>query len=46
MSEKKTQNEQQRLMELSKARLRNDSWQMHNSLSEFVRTVHPKTEKN
>jgi NHLM bacteriocin system ABC transporter ATP-binding protein len=45
MSEQKAQNEQQRLMELSKARLRNDSWQMHNSLSEFVRTVHPKTEK-
>lgn len=45
MSEQKYQNEQQRLMELSKARLRNDSWQLHNSLSEFVRTVHPKTEK-
>ena len=35
--------EKERLMELSKQRLRNDSWQLHDTLSEFVRVVHPNT---
>jgi len=38
-------NEKERLMELSKQRLRNDSWQLHDTLSDFVRVVHPKTQK-
>ncbi len=42
---KKTMDEQKRLMELSKQRLRGDSWQLHDTLSEFVRVVHPKTQK-
>ena len=37
--------EQERLKELSRQRLRNDSWQLHNSLSEFVRVIHPHTPK-
>ena len=37
--------EQERLKELSRQRLRNDSWQLHNSLSEFVRVIHPHTDK-
>lgn len=40
-----TKNEKERLMELSKQRLRNDSWQLHDSLSEFVKIVHPKAQK-
>ncbi len=48
MSNEKTGNtagEQERLMRLSKQRLRNDSWQLHDTLSEFVRIVHPNTQK-
>jgi ATP-binding cassette subfamily C protein len=37
--------EEDRLKELSKQRLRNDSWQLHNSLSEFVQVIHPHTQK-
>ncbi len=41
----KTDKQNEKLMELSKQRLRNDSWQLHNSLSEFVRVIHPHTPK-
>lgn len=41
----KPADEQKRLMELSKQRLRNDGWQLHDTLSEFVRVIHPKTQK-
>ena len=41
----KPADEQERLMELSKQRLRNDGWQLHDTLSEFVRVIHPKTQK-
>lgn len=43
--EKKFANEQERLKELSKKRLRNDSWQLHDSLSDFVRVIHSNTPK-
>ena len=45
MNEEYTSKEKERLKELSKQRLRNDSWQLHNSLSEFVRVIHPQTDK-
>lgn len=37
--------QQERLMELSKQRLRNESWQTHETLSDFVRIIHPRAEK-
>lgn len=40
-----TEDNKERLQELSKQRLRNDSWQLHNSLSDFVRVIHPHTQK-
>lgn len=45
MNDENAVKEQERLKELSKQRLRNDSWQLHNSLSEFVRVIHPHTPK-
>lgn len=45
MKEQYKEQEQERLKELSKKRLRNDSWQLHNSLSDFVRVIHPQTQK-
>lgn len=35
----------ERMKELSRQRLRNESWQLHNTLSEFVRVIHPFTQK-
>lgn len=48
MSNEKTDtamNEKERLMDLSKQRLRSDSWQLHDTLSDFVKIIHPKTPK-
>ena len=41
----KEMNEKERLMELSKQRLRNESWQLHDTLSDFVRIIHSKAQK-
>ncbi len=45
MNDEYRKQEQERLKELSRQRMRNDSWQLHNSLSDFVRVIHPQTEK-
>lgn len=37
--------ESERLKELSRQRLRNESWQLHNTLSEFVQVIHPFAQK-
>ena len=44
-TEEKKIAEKARLEELSKQRLRSESWQLHDTLSDFVRVIHPHIEK-